>query len=299
MASVLQVIGAIERIANDAVDIARIVTHRLGIPRELVADLSNGRGGLAPGARPRGLAHGPPAAAARSSCPWPPACGSWPSAATATGSPTSTATRCCVPGDVLFLRGSAGRHRPAPRAGRRALLGAAASRPRTARSSDLDRAVDVLVEMKNISEVAVGLAYSALVFRDQGLAAEVRHLEDRLDEMKDRLELWVLRAGAAEPRPVAAARPAAPVAGGRGHRRRRPSRWCGSSRRARSSTRSSASRSASPTRSSCGCRSRAGSRADGATLARAAARHRARASTCSRCAAAAGTSTGPGAACSC
>ncbi len=62
--------------------------------------------------------------------------------------------------------------------------------------SDLDRAVDVLVEMKNISEVAVGLAYSALVLRDQGLAAEVRHLEDRLDEMKDRLELWVLRAGA-------------------------------------------------------------------------------------------------------
>src|SRR3982751_5428002 len=41
MASVLQVIGAIERIGNAAVDIARIVTHRLGIPRELVADLSN------------------------------------------------------------------------------------------------------------------------------------------------------------------------------------------------------------------------------------------------------------------
>ena len=38
------------------------------------------------------------------------------------------------------------------------------------------------------------MAYSALVLRDQGLAAEVRHLEDRLDEMKDRLELWVLRA---------------------------------------------------------------------------------------------------------
>jgi uncharacterized protein with PhoU and TrkA domain len=62
--------------------------------------------------------------------------------------------------------------------------------------SDLDRAIDVLVEMKNISEVAVGLAYSALVLRDAGLAAEVRHLEDRLDEMKDRLEVWVLRAGA-------------------------------------------------------------------------------------------------------
>jgi len=34
------------------------------------------------------------------------------------------------------------------------------------------------------------------VFRDIGLAAEVRHLEDRLDDMKDRLEVWVLRAGA-------------------------------------------------------------------------------------------------------
>jgi uncharacterized protein with PhoU and TrkA domain len=60
--------------------------------------------------------------------------------------------------------------------------------------SDLDRAIDVLVEMKNVSEVAVGLAYSALVLRDQGLAAEVSHLEDRLDDMKERLEVWVLRA---------------------------------------------------------------------------------------------------------
>jgi uncharacterized protein with PhoU and TrkA domain len=55
----------------------------------------------------------------------------------------------------------------------------------------------VLVEMKNVSEVAIGLAYSALLFNDQGLAAEVNHLEDRLDEMRERLEVWVLR-GAAE-----------------------------------------------------------------------------------------------------
>ena len=39
MASVLGVISAIERIGNSAVDIARIVTHRLA-SRELVADLS-------------------------------------------------------------------------------------------------------------------------------------------------------------------------------------------------------------------------------------------------------------------
>src|SRR3954454_12949085 len=41
MASVLQVIGAIEKIGNAAVDIARIVLRRLGIPRALVADLSS------------------------------------------------------------------------------------------------------------------------------------------------------------------------------------------------------------------------------------------------------------------
>src|ERR671920_2038164 len=40
MASVLQVIGAIERMGNAAVDISRIVTRRLGIPRALVADMS-------------------------------------------------------------------------------------------------------------------------------------------------------------------------------------------------------------------------------------------------------------------
>ena len=50
--------------------------------------------------------------------------------------------------------------------------------------------------MKNLSEAAVGLAYSALVLGDRGLAAEVRHLESRLDEMHDRLETWVLRAAA-------------------------------------------------------------------------------------------------------
>jgi uncharacterized protein with PhoU and TrkA domain len=59
--------------------------------------------------------------------------------------------------------------------------------------SDLDRAVDILVEMKNSSEVAVGLAYSALLFNDQALAAEVGNLEARSDVLHDELESWVLR----------------------------------------------------------------------------------------------------------
>lgn len=192
MASVLQVISCIERIGNSAVDIARIVTHRLGIPRELVADLSNAeevshRVRIREGSH---LARRPLAALEL---------------------PVQTGMRVvairrerdwitdvdgdviCLPGDVIFLRGS-----PAGIPRLRELAAAPYWEPpvppEDGTLSDLDRAIDVLVEMKNLSEAAVGLAYSALVLRDHGLAAEVRQLEDRLDEMKDRLELWVLRA---------------------------------------------------------------------------------------------------------
>src|SRR5216684_3309271 len=40
MSSVLHVLSAIERMGNAAIDIARIVTHRLGIPAALIADLA-------------------------------------------------------------------------------------------------------------------------------------------------------------------------------------------------------------------------------------------------------------------
>ena len=195
MSSVLGVIGAIERIANDAVDIARIVTHRLGIPRELIADLSMAeevshrvlvREGSHMAHRPLSalelpVATGMRVMAVRRDRDW---------------ITDVEGDEVLVPGDVLFLEGP-----PAGIARLRELAAAPLWNPpqptEDATLTDLDRAVDVLVEMKNVSEVAVGLAYSALVFRDQGLAAEVRHLEDRLDEMKDRLELWVLRAAAA------------------------------------------------------------------------------------------------------
>ena len=41
MSAVLQVISAVERIGNDAVDIARVVSRKLGIPPELVLDLTD------------------------------------------------------------------------------------------------------------------------------------------------------------------------------------------------------------------------------------------------------------------
>jgi uncharacterized protein with PhoU and TrkA domain len=54
--------------------------------------------------------------------------------------------------------------------------------------------VDILVEMKNSAEVAVGLAYSALLLAEPALAAEVATLEGRSDMLQDQLESWVLRA---------------------------------------------------------------------------------------------------------
>src|SRR6266516_2339902 len=38
--------------------------------------------------------------------------------------------------------------------------------------SELDRAVDILVEMKDLAEAAVGLAYSSILFNNRTLAAE-------------------------------------------------------------------------------------------------------------------------------
>ncbi|MEX2256922.1 MAG: TrkA C-terminal domain-containing protein [Acidimicrobiia bacterium] len=194
MSSVLHVISAIERMANAAVDVSRVVTHRLGIPAALVADLADAEE-VSHRVRVRaesGLAHrsladvalpvevGMRVVAIRRGKDW-------------IIDPDGDET--ILPEDVLILRGP-----PAGIARLRELAGAPEwRRPGIVEDpaiTDLDRAVDVLVEMKNISEVAVGLAYSALLFNDQSLAAEVGHLEDRLDEMRERLEVWVLRAAA-------------------------------------------------------------------------------------------------------
>ena len=91
MSSVLQVISAMERMANDAVDIARIVTHKVGIPAELVADLSQAeevshRVLVSDGSH---LAHRPLSV---HELPSRPACGSWRSAGSGSGSPMSTAS---------------------------------------------------------------------------------------------------------------------------------------------------------------------------------------------------------------
>ena len=194
MAGVLRIVSSIERVANAAVDVARIVTHRLGIPNALVADLAAAEE-VSHRVRIRedsAMAHrtladlslttevGMRVVALRRGKEW-------------TIDPHGE--EVLRPADVLILRGAS-----AGIAELRELAGAPEWRPGLLEEdtavTDLDRAVDVMVEMKNVSEVAVGLAYSAVIFNDAGLAAEVTHLEDRLDEMKERLEVWVLRSAA-------------------------------------------------------------------------------------------------------
>nr|WP_321498673.1 TrkA C-terminal domain-containing protein [uncultured Methanolobus sp.] len=57
---------------------------------------------------------------------------------------------------------------------------------------DLERAVDIIVEMKNMGELSVGLAYSALLFDNEDIAHEVKALESEMDSMKHELQHWVL-----------------------------------------------------------------------------------------------------------
>ena len=194
MSGVLHLIGAIERMGNAAVDIAKIVTKRLGIPATLVHDLAaadevSHRVRVRDGCQLAGRTldelelpaeTGMRVVAIRRQRAW-------------IADPDDD--EVVLVDDVLISRGPA-----EGIAELRELAGAPEWHVATVTEdpaiTDLDRAVDVLVEMKNVSEAAVALAYSALLFKDATLAAEVVALEDRLDEMRVHLELWVLRAAA-------------------------------------------------------------------------------------------------------
>jgi uncharacterized protein with PhoU and TrkA domain len=67
---------------------------------------------------------------------------------------------------------------------------------------DLERAVDSLVLMKNMSELAVDLAYGSVLFGSTDLAEEVVELEAEVDALKSRFEAWVLRAAGRVADPV-------------------------------------------------------------------------------------------------
>jgi len=192
LAGVLSMAVSIEGIADSAEDIARVVLKDLGVPAELRDDLRHATEITArvkireenalEGTDLRGLElparTGMWVIAIRRDVDW------------IHGPGPDEVLR---EGDVLFLQG--------PREGVdtvRELAGGTARElpppPERAKLSHLDRAVDLVVELKNVSEVAVGLAYSAILLRDASLAGEVGVIEDQSDELFHQLEGWVLRA---------------------------------------------------------------------------------------------------------
>src|SRR5918992_316112 len=191
MAGVLEIASAVEKIADAAEDISHVVSSGLGINDDLLRDLRHSdeivsRIKVREGSRSVGQS--------LRELNLPVEIGMWVIACRRGGDWDFDPGPDYViaSGDVLLVRGPEDGVRLA-----REIAGAPplpeAPEPPEIVLSDLDRAVDLLVEMKNSAEVAVGLAYSSLLFNDQALAAEVANLEARSDAIHDELESWVLR----------------------------------------------------------------------------------------------------------
>jgi uncharacterized protein with PhoU and TrkA domain len=69
--------------------------------------------------------------------------------------------------------------------------------------SNLHRAVDSIVLMKDMSELGVDLAYGAVLFDSEAVAEEVFELEAEVDALQSRFEAWTLQAAGRIETPVA------------------------------------------------------------------------------------------------
>jgi uncharacterized protein with PhoU and TrkA domain len=192
MAGVLHVAAAMEKIGDAASDIARVIQARLGIPAVLRADLRHADEIVG---RVRVRERAPSVGRSLKDLLLPSETGMW-LLAVRRGSDWEfdpQAETVLNEGDVLLFQGpEEGVNLIREQAGAPPLPEA----PETEGAmplTELDRAVDILVEMKNSAEVAVGLAYSSLLFKDPALAAEVATLESRSDILHDELESWVLK----------------------------------------------------------------------------------------------------------
>src|SRR5438874_4981542 len=192
MANVLHLAGAIEKIGEAASDIGRVISAKLGIPEALRRDLRHADEIVG---RVRVRESAPCVGRALRELRLPSETGMW-LIAVRRGSEWEfdpQAETVLNEGDVLLFQG--------PEDGVNLIRAVAGAPPLpeapdddTPPLTELDRAVDILVEMKNSAEVAVGLAYSSLLFNDPALAAEVATLEGRSDVLHDEMESGVLKA---------------------------------------------------------------------------------------------------------
>ena len=105
-----------------------------------------------------------------------------------------------TPGDVLLLRGSEQTVSDVYET----VTGESYQPPETVDHdiADLQRAVDTIVLMKDVSELSLDLAYGSILFDDSDLATEVHALEVEVDALQSRLEAWTLRAAAEVDDPI-------------------------------------------------------------------------------------------------
>ncbi len=199
LAPVLGIVGAAEKISDAAGDIAKIVLEDIGLPEEMRAALPEALetlvraeiGAESPlsGATLGGLnletETGVRALAIRREEGW------------LLNPDATTEVRA---GDVVVFRG--------PEEGIAEVYadatGEAYDRPEAVESasSDLERAVDSIVLMKDMGELAVDLAYGAILFDSEDVAKEVFELEAEVDALQSRFEAWTLRAAGRVEEPV-------------------------------------------------------------------------------------------------
>jgi len=199
LAPVLGVVGAADKISDAAGDIAKIVTEEIGLPDAMRGALTEGvetlvRGTVSSDSDYAGRTlkridleskTGVRVIAIRRDDDW----------ILNPGPRTRIAA-----GDVALLRGpEAGVAEAYPE-----LTGEPfePDEPVEPAIDDLERAVDSIVLMKSLSELAVDLAYGSILFDNEELAEEVSNLEIEVDALQSRFEAWTLRAAREADDPV-------------------------------------------------------------------------------------------------
>ena len=199
LAPVLGMVGAAEKISDAAGDIAKVVLEDIGLPEEMRATLPNAvetlvRAEVGADSRLAGqtlgdlnleTVTGVRALALRREGDW----------LLNPGADTSL-----MASDVVLFRG--------PEAGVVDVYADATGdeyhppEPSPDTGSDLERAVDSLILMKDMGELAVDLAYGAVLFNSKDVAEEVFELEAEVDALQSRFEAWTLQAAGRVADPV-------------------------------------------------------------------------------------------------
>jgi len=199
LAPVLGVVGAAEKVSDAAGDIAKVVVEEVGLPESMRTALPDAVEALVPvGVSPES-----------------------PLAGTTLGEAnieTETGVRIIAirregiwllnpandtsieAGDVALLRGA----EDGLATVHERLCGQPYERPTPSESTtdDLARAMDSIVLMKDMSELAVDLAYGSVLYDSEALAEEVLELEAEVDALQSRFEAWILQAAAEVEDPV-------------------------------------------------------------------------------------------------